>query len=102
MQVVTKPLPEMEGEEIPEKLPVLRFSFTLFAHFQCAEFAGAQEVMKTFMESDRDTPTLIVWPYVRGFVADMVNRAGLPGYHLPLLQIRIPQTDSVSPDDLEQ
>jgi hypothetical protein len=97
MQVATKPPPT--GEDAEAKVPVLSFSFTLVAYFSCAEFDGAQDALQKFM--DADTPSLIAWPYVRGFIADMVNRAGLPGYHLPLLQIRTP-TDSLPMPNLAE
>ena len=92
MQVATTPIPESADPE--EKLPVLRFSFTLIAHFSCVEYEGAKEALDTFMAAE--TPSLIAWPYVRGFVADMVNRAGLPDYHLPLLQIRVTSEEQES------
>ena len=97
LEVMTKPLPE--GEIPPEELPVLSFTFTLVAYFRCAKVDQAQEVLEAFMAGE--APSLLAWPYVRGFVADMVNRAGLPSYHLPLLQIRISaDTDAAPAADL--
>ena len=82
MHVASKPQVEEEPDTTP---PVLAFTCTVLVLFRCAEFEGHHEHLKAFMEAE--TPSLITWPYVRGFVSDMVHRSGLPEFHLPLLQI---------------
>ncbi|MCD0160191.1 protein-export chaperone SecB [Deinococcus sp. 6YEL10] len=83
LRVASKP---WEGDDDAEDRPVLSFEFTTFARFECAH-KDAEKIINIFMAAN--TPAYIVWPYIRGFVSDMINRAGFPGYHLPLLMIDI-------------
>lgn len=87
------------GETIDDagsKQAVLSFSLVAFAAFSCADFPKAGEALNEFAASD--TPALIMWPYIRSFVAEMVEKTGLPRYHLPLAQISttVPHGDAVT------
>lgn len=66
---------------------VISFSLTIAAFFRCEFTENSRDYLEAFMSAD--TPALIVWPYIRSFVADNLNKTGLPEYHLPLLQIRM-------------
>lgn len=88
LQVASKP---WEGGEDDASKPVLSFEFTVLSRFECGQNENSEEIINAFMGSN--TPSYIVWPYIRGFVSDMVNRAGFPGYHLPLLMIDIKKDD---------
>lgn len=65
---------------------VITFNLTVAAFFRCEIEGNSRSYLETFMSGD--TPALIVWPYLRSFVAENLNKTGLPEYHLPLLQIR--------------
>ena len=52
------------------------------------------DVLGSFLLAE--TPALIVWPYVRACVAEMVTRTGLPPLHLPMAQI-VMSVGEVSP-----
>ena len=73
-----------EGEENPR--PSVRFSVTMVVSFTCTPVDNVEQLMTSFMQTE--TPILIAWPYLRAFLGDMIERSGLPSYHLPLLQIR--------------
>lgn len=56
-----------------------------------------QAVLSLFMSTE--TPALIIWPYVRAKIADLVTGVGLPQLNLPLSQISVDSSDSDDPSD---
>lgn len=62
---------------------VLSFDFEAEAMFQCAEFEQTEEALQQFASGT--TPMMLVWAYVRSYMALQMTQLGLPPYHLPLV-----------------
>lgn len=63
-----------------------KLELDVFVFYRCVKFSQSEKALSDFMNSD--AAVLIIFPYARAYISDIVARSGLPDLHLPLAQIR--------------
>ncbi len=79
-----------EGEEgdtaVEKPLPAVKLRLTAVAVFDVIIDVEDKRSALTEFANGR-APAIVMWPYVRASIADLVTKLGLPPFHIPLVQV---------------
>lgn len=73
------------SSKVRPKSHALSFKFNALGLYKCMlqETEGCQDIFDQF--ASRNAHYSVLWPYVREFIARMVEETGLPAFHIPLV-----------------
>lgn len=65
-----------------QKNSAVNLKIICIAGYVCLDRDRKDEIFNGFFS--RESPYIIVWPYIRKFVSELIISSGLPEYHIPL------------------
>jgi preprotein translocase subunit SecB len=65
-----------------QRSAALKIKISCVASYECSDTERLDEILEAF--TSLDTPYILLWPYIREFVARMTHELGFPPFHLPL------------------